>query len=69
MPPENLALRLVLKTGLWLAIMGALLFTAAGTLRWMQGWAFLAIFAIASVGFGAWLVGAIPACSPPGWAR
>ena len=55
MPPENLALRLVVKTAVWLAIMGALLFAAAGTVRWMQGWAFLAIFAIASAGFGAWL--------------
>jgi protein-S-isoprenylcysteine O-methyltransferase Ste14 len=55
MPPENLALRLVGKTAVWLAIMGALLFAAAGTVRWMQGWAFLAIFAIASAGFGAWL--------------
>jgi protein-S-isoprenylcysteine O-methyltransferase Ste14 len=53
MPPGNLTLRLFLQTALWLAIMAALLFGAAGTLRWTQGWAFLAIFAIASAGFGA----------------
>jgi protein-S-isoprenylcysteine O-methyltransferase Ste14 len=54
-PPENLTLRLFWKTGIWLAMMAVLLFGAAGTMRWVQGWAFLAIFVLSSAGFGAWL--------------
>jgi protein-S-isoprenylcysteine O-methyltransferase Ste14 len=54
-PPRNLTLRLLVQTCLWLALMAMLLFAAAGTLAWVQAWVFLAIFAVGSAGFGAWL--------------
>jgi protein-S-isoprenylcysteine O-methyltransferase Ste14 len=47
--------RFVLKTGAWLAIMALLLFLPAGNWLWAQAWAFLAIFAVGSFGFGVWL--------------
>jgi protein-S-isoprenylcysteine O-methyltransferase Ste14 len=47
--------RFVLQTGAWLAFMAVLLFVPAGNWRWAQGWAFLAIFAVGSFGFGVWL--------------
>ena len=40
---------------------GALLFLAAGNWRWVQAWAFLAIFAIGSIAFSAWLLRRDPA--------
>jgi protein-S-isoprenylcysteine O-methyltransferase Ste14 len=61
MQPEKLTLRLVLQSGLWLAVMGALLFVAAGNWRWIQGWAFLAIFVFGSIGLSAWLMRRDPA--------
>jgi protein-S-isoprenylcysteine O-methyltransferase Ste14 len=47
--------RLVFKTGAWLAFMALLLFFPAGNRLWVQAWAFLAIFAVGSFGFGVWL--------------
>jgi protein-S-isoprenylcysteine O-methyltransferase Ste14 len=41
--------------------MGLLLFLPAGTWRWPQAWALLAIFAIGSGTFGAWLLQRDPA--------
>jgi protein-S-isoprenylcysteine O-methyltransferase Ste14 len=55
MQPWKLFLSLFLQTVLWLCIMGAILFGTAGSMRWQQGWSFLAIFALGSVVFGAWL--------------
>jgi protein-S-isoprenylcysteine O-methyltransferase Ste14 len=55
MQPRNLYLRLFLQTVVWLAIMAAILFAAAGNARWPQAWVFVALFAISSAGFGAWL--------------
>lgn len=55
MQPPNLMLRLAVQTGLTLALMGAVLFGAAGDFAWPQAWAFLAIFVVSSAGFGVWL--------------
>ena len=41
--------QLIVQTLLWLAITGALLFAAAGTVRWPEAWAYL----------GLWLAGAV----------
>jgi len=43
--------------------MGLLLFLPAGNWRWLQAWAFLAIFTVGSIGFSVWL------CWRPGWGR
>ena len=53
--------RLIVQTGAWLGFMGLVLFLTAGTWRWAQGWAFLAIFAIGSAVFCAWLLRRDPA--------
>ena len=41
--------QLIVQTLLWLAITGALLFAAAGTVRWPEAWVYL----------GLWLAGAV----------
>jgi protein-S-isoprenylcysteine O-methyltransferase Ste14 len=61
MQPGNLTFRLFLKSGLWLALMGVLLFAGAGDWYWPQGWAFLAIFGIGSIAFSLWLLRRDPA--------
>jgi protein-S-isoprenylcysteine O-methyltransferase Ste14 len=40
---------------LWVVAMGALLFAAAGTLRWPAAWMFLATMALISLAAGSWL--------------
>jgi protein-S-isoprenylcysteine O-methyltransferase Ste14 len=57
----KLTTRLIVQTSAWLGFMGLLLFLAAGSWRWAQGWAFLAIFALGSVAFSAWLLRRDPA--------
>jgi len=44
------------QTSVWVALMGLVLFVAAGTWRWVQAWAFLGLFALGSAAFGAWLL-------------
>jgi len=65
MQPENqsgnLALRLCLQTGIWLAVMAGLLFGGAASWHWPQAWTFLAIFGIGSGVFGLWLLKRDPA--------
>jgi protein-S-isoprenylcysteine O-methyltransferase Ste14 len=46
---------LVIKTVIWLAIMAALLFVPAGTIRWPQAWLYLAEMGVTSVPITAWL--------------
>jgi protein-S-isoprenylcysteine O-methyltransferase Ste14 len=53
--------RLVVQTSVWLGLMGLLLFLAAGTWQWPQAWAFIAIFALGSIAFSAWLIRRDPA--------
>src|SRR5215475_13682999 len=61
MSSRRLIARLVLQTGAWLGFMGFLLFFAANDWRWTQAWAFLAIFAVGSIAFSAWLLRRDPA--------
>lgn len=55
MPSTTLLVRLFLQSIGWFAIMGLLLFLPADNWRWPPAWAFLAIFAIGSIAFSAWL--------------
>jgi protein-S-isoprenylcysteine O-methyltransferase Ste14 len=48
--------RLIVQTGAWLGFMGLVLFVAAGNWEWAQAWTFLAIFAVGSAVFTAWLL-------------
>lgn len=57
----NLLGRLFVQSTVWLGVMGLLLFLPAGTWRWPQAWALVAIFAIGSGTFGAWLLRRDPA--------
>jgi protein-S-isoprenylcysteine O-methyltransferase Ste14 len=57
----KLTTRLIVQTSAWLGFMGSLLFLAAGSWRWAQAWAFLAIFALGSVAFSVWLLRRDPA--------
>jgi len=53
--------KLVFRSAAWIVFMAALLFVGAGSWRWPQGWAFLAIFTIGSVLFCVWLYFVDPA--------
>jgi len=53
--------RLVLQTSAWLGFIGVLLFMPAGTWRWPQAWALLAIFTVGSAVFSAWFLRRDPA--------
>jgi protein-S-isoprenylcysteine O-methyltransferase Ste14 len=53
--------RLIVQNVLWLGAMGAILFLAAGTLRWRAGWAFIAIMVVVSFAGTAWLYHRDPA--------
>jgi protein-S-isoprenylcysteine O-methyltransferase Ste14 len=52
---------LITRTTVWLGLMGVVLFLAAGNWTWPQGWAFLAIFVLGSIGFSLWLMRRDPA--------
>jgi len=52
---------LFVRAAVWLGLMGADLFAAAGDLAWWQGWAFLTIFILGSIGFSLWLIRRDPA--------
>jgi protein-S-isoprenylcysteine O-methyltransferase Ste14 len=55
------ASRLILQTGLFIIVLAALLFGAAGTIRWPAGWVFLAEMGITSLAIGFWLLRHDPA--------
>ncbi|HUO88548.1 MAG TPA: isoprenylcysteine carboxylmethyltransferase family protein [Rhizomicrobium sp.] len=55
MPSSKMLFRLIVQSSLWIVLMAAILFGAAGSWRWPQGWAFLAIFVAGSILFCAWL--------------
>jgi protein-S-isoprenylcysteine O-methyltransferase Ste14 len=61
MSPGKLIARVTAQTTVWLGFMGALLLFAAGDWHWPQAWAFVAIFALGSIGFAAWLIPRDPA--------
>jgi hypothetical protein len=47
--------RFLRRTVLSLVVLGVILFGAAGTLDWPEAWVYLALTAVMSFGFGAWL--------------
>jgi protein-S-isoprenylcysteine O-methyltransferase Ste14 len=53
--------RMAIQTTIWLAVMGIILFVAAGDWGWPQGWAFLVEIAISSVAVSLWLARHDPA--------
>ncbi|MEC4746896.1 hypothetical protein [Methylomicrobium sp. Wu6] len=55
MQSTKLLICLFVRSVVWLAIMGYLLFLPANNWQWIQAWAFLAIFAVGSIAFSAWL--------------
>jgi protein-S-isoprenylcysteine O-methyltransferase Ste14 len=61
MAQADLIRKLVLRTTIWLILLGLLLFGAAGTLRWPQAWIYLAWAAAISFGGGLWLARHDPA--------
>jgi len=55
------ASRLILQTGLFIIVLAALLFGAAGTVGWPAGWVFVAEMEITSLPIGFWLLRHDPA--------
>jgi hypothetical protein len=53
--------RLVVQTVAWLAVMGAFLFVAAGTMAWPQAWLFLLEMGVPGLAIGIWLLRHDPA--------
>ncbi len=53
--------KLIIKTVVWNAFQAALLFVAAGTVRWPAGWMFLAEFGGLGLALGVWLARHDPA--------
>jgi protein-S-isoprenylcysteine O-methyltransferase Ste14 len=47
---------MIIRTTIWLAAMGALLFVPAGTLSWPGAWVFLIELWILAIALGAWLM-------------
>ena len=47
---------MIIRTTIWLAVMGALLFVPAGTLSWPGAWVFLIELWILAIALGAWLM-------------
>jgi protein-S-isoprenylcysteine O-methyltransferase Ste14 len=53
--------QLIIRTAIWIAVMAALLFVSAGTLRWPAGWVFLAEIGGFGLAIGLWLARHDPA--------
>jgi protein-S-isoprenylcysteine O-methyltransferase Ste14 len=58
---NNLYIKALLRLGMLLVILGLLLFTSAGTIRYWQAWVYLAIFAAASLLISLYLIRNDPA--------
>lgn len=59
-PGSRLLPLLVLEIALMLAVMGGVLFAAAGTVEWPSGWGFLIMFGALSLAVSLWLLKADP---------
>jgi protein-S-isoprenylcysteine O-methyltransferase Ste14 len=57
----KLTVSLFVRSFVWLGLMAVVLFAAAGDWAWPQGWAFIAIFVLGSIGFSLWLMKRDPA--------
>jgi protein-S-isoprenylcysteine O-methyltransferase Ste14 len=55
------SIRQFLSSFIWFALMAVALFWGAGDWAWPQGWAFIAIFVVASIVFSLWLARRDPA--------
>ncbi|KZD21753.1 methyltransferase family protein [Tardiphaga robiniae] len=53
--------RLVIRTLVWFGVLGAVLFTAAGTWQWPAAWSFLLFMILLGLGGGLWLIQIDPA--------
>src|SRR4051812_50148388 len=53
--------KLITQTAVWIAAMAAVLFVAAGTVRWPAAWVFLAEMAGLGLAIGLWLARRDPA--------
>ncbi|MGM4989105.1 methyltransferase family protein [Tardiphaga sp. 841_E9_N1_2] len=53
--------RLVIRTLVWFGVIGAVLFTAAGTWQWPAAWSFLLFMILLGLGGGLWLIQIDPA--------
>jgi protein-S-isoprenylcysteine O-methyltransferase Ste14 len=53
--------KLIIRTVVWIAVLGVILFGAAGTLRWPAGWVFLAELGGFGLAIGLWLARHDPA--------
>ncbi len=58
---NQLSTMLFVRSAIWIALMGTLLFAGAGDLAWPQGWAFMAVFVATSIAFSLWLLKRDPA--------
>ena len=56
----RLLTRFIVQSVVWLAVMCLALFVPAGNWRWVQAWTFMVILALASIGFGGWLLRSDP---------
>jgi protein-S-isoprenylcysteine O-methyltransferase Ste14 len=54
-------IRLVIRTLVWFGVIGAVLFTAAGTWQWLAAWLFLLFMILLGLGGGLWLMQIDPA--------
>ena len=54
-------IRLVIRTLVWFGVVGAVLFTAAGTWQWLAAWLFLLFMILLGLGGGLWLMQIDPA--------
>ena len=62
--------KLLIRFVIWIAVLAAILFTAAGTVNWTAGWIYLALMLGSGLSISLWLlVSTIPACWKSGSAR
>lgn len=61
MAETKLSVPLFARSFIWFALMAVALFWGAGDWTWPQGWAFIAIFVLGSIGFGIYMTSRDPA--------
>lgn len=61
MAETKLSVPLFARSFIWFALMAVALFWGAGDWSWPQGWAFIAIFVLGSIGFSIYMISRDPA--------
>lgn len=61
MAETKLSVPLFARSFIWFALMAVALFWGAGDWTWPQGWAFIAIFVLGSIGFSIYMISRDPA--------